>query len=191
MFSGKVKNKLVLSTISVVVSFLGIILLLAIKSITLLILFLSFYILTNFAGGIICSQCPFRSKMCPGVLQLYFMSYLSKVVYRNREFSKRALDTSAILVGIFGSAYYLIGFVSLLIFYWNSTFLVVVLILMAFFLTHILLSFSILCPNCTNKENCPMSRVSTALGKNQISRSLSIVSGLSSNLPRISVYQHQ
>ncbi len=165
MFYKNVKTKLAISTISVVISFLGLIILLALKSTTLLILFIVFYILTNFVGGIICSQCPFQSKLCPGMLQLYFMPFLSKLVYRKQEYSKKAIELCAVFVGIFGSAYYLIGFVSLFILYWNSTLLPIVLALLALFITHLFLSFSNLCPNCMNKENCPMARVSKALGK--------------------------
>lgn len=165
MFYKNVKTKLAISTISVVISFLGLIILLALKSTTLLILFIVFYILTNFVGGIICSQCPFQSKLCPGVLQLYFMPFLSKLIYRKKEYSKKAIELGAIFVGIFGSAYYLIGFVSLFILYWTSPLLIVVLVLLGLFFTHFFLSFTILCPNCTNKENCPMTRVSNVLGK--------------------------
>lgn len=154
-----------ISTISVVISFSGMIILLAIKSITLLVLVIIFYIFTNLAGGIICSQCPFQGKLCPGVLQLYFMPFLSKIIYRKKEYSKRAIELSTIFVGIFGSAYYLVGFVSLLVLYWNSNLILVVLVLLGLFLAHFFLSFSVLCPKCTNKDNCPMSRVSSALGK--------------------------
>ena len=165
MFSKNVRNKLMISTISLVISFLGVIILLASKSIILLILFILFYILTNFAGGIICSQCPFQSKLCPGVLQLYFMPFLAKVVYRKKDYSKRAIELGAIFVGIFGSVYYMIGFISLFVLYWNSTLFVVVLVLLILFFTHFFLSFSILCPNCMNKESCPMARISNAFGK--------------------------
>jgi len=165
MFSGDVRIRLAISTISVVISFIGIIVLLALKSTILLVLFLSFYILTNFAGGPICSQCPFQSELCPGVLQLYFMPFLSGLVYRKRKYSEKAIERCAVLVGIFGSAYYLIGFVSLFALYWNSTLLTIVLVLLALFFTHFFLSFSSLCPQCMNKENCPMARVSNALGK--------------------------
>ena len=165
MFSRDVTLKLAISTISVVISFLGIIVLLAFQSTVSLVLFFLFYILTNIAGGLICSQCPFRGKFCPGVLQLYFMPFLSKVFYRRPKYSRKTIERSAVLVGIFGSAYYLIGFVSLFLIYWNSTFLTIVLVLLFLFFTHFFLSFSNLCPNCMNKENCPMARVSDALGK--------------------------
>lgn len=165
MYSRDVRIKLAISTISVVISFLGIIILLALNSVTLLMLFILFYILTNFAGGLICSQCPFRSKFCPGVLQLYFIPFLSKFVYRKKEYSKKTIERAAVLVGIFGTAYYLIGFVSLFILYWNSIFLAIVLVLLVLLFTHFFLSFSNLCPNCMNRENCPMSRVSDTLGK--------------------------
>jgi hypothetical protein len=160
MFSKEVGIELGISTISVAISFSGMIILLAIKSITLLVIVILFYILTNLAGGIICSQCPFQGKFCPGVLQLYFMPFLSKTVYKKKEYSKRAIELGAVLVGIFGSIYYIVGFVSLLFLYWNSILVVVVMVLLGLFLTHFFLSFSVLCPNCTSKDSCPMSRVS-------------------------------
>ncbi len=165
MFSQNLIFRLLISTISVVIAFVGIIILLALRSIVILVLFISFWIITNFSGGIICSQCPFQNKVCPGVLQLYFMPFLSKIVFKKNEYSKKTIAISAILVGIFGLLYYCLGFISLIILYWNDTLLIIVLILLGLFFTHFLLSFLSLCPNCTNKEKCPMARVSKTLGQ--------------------------
>lgn len=165
MYSKNVTFKLLISTISVVIAFIGIIILLALRSIIILVLFISFWILTNFSGGIICTQCPFQKKVCPGVYQLYFMPFLSKIIYRKKEYSKKTIEISAILMGVFGLSYYFIGFISLIILYWNDFLLIIVLILLGFFITHILLSFLSLCPNCNNREKCPMARVSKTLGK--------------------------
>ena len=164
MFPKKLKITIILSTICIAITFVGIIILLALRSILCLVLFILFWILTNLAGGIICSQCPFRGKRCPGLYQLYFMPFLSKKIYKKKEYDKKTINISAILVSVFGSIYYLIGFISLFILYWND-FIVIVLILLAFFIIHLTLSFLYLCPNCSNKENCPMARVSKALGK--------------------------
>ena len=130
MFSKNMTFKLAISTIAVVIAFVGIIILLALSSIIILIYFILFWILTNFAGGIICSQCPFQSKVCPGIYQLYFMPLLSKIVYRKKEYREKTKQISAILVGIFGSLYYVIGFISLIILYWNDFLLIIVLILL-------------------------------------------------------------
>ena len=165
MFSKNLVFRLVISTILIVIAFVGIIILLALKSIIALVLFISFWLITKFSGGIICSQCPFQNKVCPGVFQLYFMSFLSKIVYKKEEYSKKTIDLSAIFVGIFGSLCYCIGFISLIILYWNESLLIIALILLGLFIIHLLLSFLSLCPNCNNKEKCPMARVSKTLGK--------------------------
>jgi len=165
MFSKNLAFRLLISTISVVIAFVGIIILLAFRSIIILVLFISFWIITNFSGGIICSQCPFQNKVCPGVFQLYFMPFLSKIVYKKKQYSKKTIKISAIFVGIFGILYYFIGFISLIILYWNDSLLIVVLILLGLLIIHIFLSFLSLCPNCNNKEKCPMARVSINLGK--------------------------
>ncbi len=165
MFSKNLAFRLLISTISVVIAFMGIIILLALRSIIILVLFISLWIITNFSGGIICSQCPFQNKVCPGVFQLYFMPFLSKIVYKKKEYSKKTIEISAIFVGVFGLSYYCIGFISLIILYWNDSLLLIVLILLGLFITHFLISFLSLCPNCNNKEKCPMSRISKTLGK--------------------------
>ena len=126
MFPKKLKITIILSTICIAITFVGIIILLALRSILCLVLFILFWILTNLAGGIICSQCPFRGKRCPGLYQLYFMPFLSKKIYKKKEYDKKTINISAILVSVFGSIYYLIGFISLFILYWND-FIVIVL----------------------------------------------------------------
>jgi len=164
MFSRNLKIILTVSTISVIISFLGLFILLLLRSVLLVAVFLGFWILTNFAGGVICSQCPFRSKKCVGVCQLYFMPLISKILYRKDQYSEKALTLSAKLVGIFGTLYYLIGFVSAFLLYWNDL-LLFVAILLVFFTVHLILSFLFLCPNCPNKQHCPMAKVSKAMGK--------------------------
>ncbi|MFX1476407.1 MAG: hypothetical protein ACFFCO_13175 [Promethearchaeota archaeon] len=164
MFSRKLKIVLTVSTISVIIAFLGLSVLLLLRSVWLLAVFLGFWVLTNIAGGVICAQCPFRSKKCVGVCQLYFMPLISKSLYRKDHYSERALALGAKLVGVFGTLYYLIGFVSAFLLYWNDL-LLVVSILLVFFVVHLILSFLCLCPNCPNKHNCPMAKVSKAMGK--------------------------
>jgi len=94
------------------------------------------------------------------------MSFLSKIIYRKKEYSEKIIKNSAILVGVFGSLYYIIGFLSLFILYWNNLIIIIiVLILLVLFIMHLILSFLYLCPNCLNKKKCPMAKVSKAIGK--------------------------
>ncbi|MBN1802788.1 MAG: hypothetical protein JW891_14865, partial [Candidatus Lokiarchaeota archaeon] len=95
-------------------------------------MFILFWVLTNVAGGVICSKCPLNDKSCPGLYQLYFMPYLSKIVYRKKEYSKKIMSVSAIFVSVFGLIYYSIGFISLFLFYWNDLIFIVFILLIFF-----------------------------------------------------------
>ncbi len=92
------------------------------------------------------------------------MTYLSRFLYRKAEYSEKTRKASVLLVSLFGSLYYLVGFGAAFVLYWHDL-VVVVGILLGFFVLHLILSFLYLCPNCLNKEKCPMAKISKNIGR--------------------------
>lgn len=146
--------------IPLILFYTGTIFLLAKESLVLLGVFLLLWVGVNVVVVGICAGCPYRGGYCPGISQLYFAPFLSLLLYPNQDriFPTRSFNKELILLGIIGVGSYVFAMYWLFRLYWQSS-PVVVVVLLALLLAHMPLSFFILCPNCGYNDTCPMAKV--------------------------------
>ena len=149
-----------LHAIPLIAFYVGSIYLLARESVYLASVFLLLWVAVNFSVAGICAGCPYRGRYCPGVCQLYFAPFLSKVMYKDtkRGSGPRSFKVNLALLGAFGIGSYVFAFYWLFRLHWQEHPLVV-LGLLALLLLHMPLSFFMLCPKCGYNDTCPMANV--------------------------------
>ena len=144
-------------TIPLFLSFLGIILLLAMKSLFILFIYILLWVAMNISLAYICKDCVYIGKYCPGLNQLYFGPLISKYLFGRYKVNVTHLKLSVFLLGIFGIGNQIFAFISLFILYWKLKLLVIILLIL--YCLHIPLSFLIFCPKCQRYGNCPVSNM--------------------------------
>jgi hypothetical protein len=143
-----------------VLFYVGTIYLLGIHSIILVGIFFLLWVATNFAIAGICIGCPYRGGYCPGVSQLYFAPFLSRILFSriNGTPGDQSFKASLVLLSVSGIGSYFFAFYWLFVLYWaENAFLV--LLLLGMLIVHVPLSFTILCPKCGYNDTCPMAKV--------------------------------
>lgn len=137
------------------ISFIGIIILLAFISFFYLLIFILFYIIMNLLIAIICHDCPHQGHFCPGLSQLLFGALLSKKLIKKEKISRKMMRITLIFYTLIGMGNFIFSFIVIIISLWSSLFLIT-LIPPFCFLIYATIAWPILCPKCSNKENCPV-----------------------------------
>jgi hypothetical protein len=150
-----------LPAIPLVAFYIGAVVLLARESVVLVAVFLALWVGINVSVAGICAGCPYRGGYCPGLCQLYFAPFLSKLIYKEEGSGPRSFKLPLALMGVFGIGSYVFVTYWLFRLYWGDRPLVV-LALLALLIVHMPLSFFLLCPNCGYKHTCPMAKVHKA-----------------------------
>lgn len=140
-----------------IISFLGIIYFLFLKSLLFLLIFLSLYIIMNILLSLICVDCVYSGKFCPGISQLLFGSLLSRL-YKKRPMQIGTLKVILILYGIFGFGTFGYAFTILVIYFIQEYTIVIVSLILCFF-SYSIIAWSILCPKCSNNKICPVKNI--------------------------------
>lgn len=138
-----------------IISFIGIIILLAFISFFYLLIFILFYIIMNLLISIICHDCPHQGSFCPGVSQLLLGALLSKKIIKKKEISQKAMKITLIFYAFIGMGDFIFAFVVIIISLW-TTLLWITLIPVLCFIIYATIAWPILCPKCSNKDNCPV-----------------------------------
>ena len=137
------------------ISFIWIIILLAFISFFYLLIFILFYIIMNLLIAIICHDCPHQGHFCPGLSQLLFGALLSKKLIKKEKISRKMMRITLIFYTLIGMGNFIFSFIVIIISLWSSLFLIT-LIPPFCFLIYAIIAWPILCPKCSNKENCPV-----------------------------------
>jgi hypothetical protein len=153
-------------TIPLVISFLGIIILLAMKSLFILFLYILLWIMMNISMAYICKDCIYRGKYCPGLNQLYFGPLISKHLFSSDKVNVTLLKCSIVFLGLFGIGNQIFAFILLFIFYWELKSVIIIILIL--YCIHIPLSFSIFCPRCKRYANCPVSNMNKIFMKKNV-----------------------
>ena len=129
--------------VPLVLYYFGTTYLLAARSLIVAGVFLLLWAGVNVAVAGICAGCPYRGGYCPGLCQLYFAPFISKLMYRNAA-GPRSFKPNLLWMGVLGIGNYAFGFIWLYVYYWREQYLII-LALLALLLLHMPLSFFLLC----------------------------------------------
>ena len=109
----------------------------------------------NLLIAVICHDCPHQGHFCPGVSQLLFGALISKIIIKKEEISLKMMRITLIFYALIGMGNFIFAFILILISLW-PTILWVAFIPPICFLIYAIIAWPILCPKCSNKENCPV-----------------------------------
>ncbi|MFW9989981.1 MAG: hypothetical protein ACFFC3_15135 [Candidatus Odinarchaeota archaeon] len=109
----------------------------------------------NLLIAIICHDCPHQGNFCPGVSQLLFGALLSKKIIKNKKISLKVMKITLIFYTLIGMGNFIFMFVVIIISLWK-TILWITLIPPICFIIYAIIAWPILCPKCSNKDNCPV-----------------------------------
>ena len=144
------KWKYVLAILPFLAAFLGAIYLLGTISISLSLVFIILYLVGNIFQAGACTGCPYRGKYCPPVFGVYLGNLLSRILYNNKGFDIKFINTQAkiaeyIIYGAFlFPAYWLFSIG------WHYLLLYITLLAL-----HLMLFMPNQCEKCSYNEICP------------------------------------
>lgn len=164
VYKWKLKDTIIVD-ILFITPFIGIIFFLSLISISYLIIFLFLYILMNLLLSIICSNCPYSGKFCPGISQLLFGPILSKL-YKKKPIKNNTLKIVLISYCIIGLGCFIYAYTILFI-YLISEYAIVIATLLLCFILYCIIAWPILCPKCSNNKKCPVKNPSTIIRNNK------------------------
>jgi len=125
-------------------------------SILALIGYLAIYILlVFFQAKDWCIGCPYRGKICPGILCMGLANVVSTVLFKNVKFkfSKNKEHLVSVLTGIY--------FVYPIFFLYLDLLMLVSYVLLL--IVHLLLVWKFFCPKCKFNEICPGGKISSKI----------------------------
>lgn len=149
-WTGKDKWLYVLSMIPFLVVFFGTLYLLATYSISLALILLALYIITNIFQAGCCVGCPYRGRYCPALCGVFLGNFLSVILYKNREYDEKFFRINAtagetmLVITILFPIYWI---------YLTGWYLVpIYLVLIA---AHFVLFMPTQCEKCSYNTTCP------------------------------------
>ena len=144
------KWKYGISLIPFLIAFLGTAHFIGTISIYLPLIFLGLYLVGNIFQAGACTGCPYRGKYCPPLFGVYLGNILSTVLYRNRKFDMKFIESQAKIaeVVIYGMFLFPVYWLFTLGWYFPVTYFALLLI-------HLALFMPTQCEKCSYNEICP------------------------------------
>jgi hypothetical protein len=139
-----------LSMIPFLIVFVGTAYLLSTYSIYLTLILVGLYLLTNVFQAGCCVGCPYRGKYCPALCGVYLGSFLSGILYRDRQYDEAFFKRNAaagetmLLVSILFPLYWVV-----------RTGWYLVPIYLGLLVLHFVLFMPTQCEKCSYNTTCP------------------------------------